>query len=641
MVLNFGDYKRILHRINPDGTDDNREIDATKDPQLQEKYQYDEEYFNRLVDNREFDKAVNYASQFMPKDNESRLNLEMTLNKIKNQGHIITEQYSRIEKDTDRDMVEFYDSVFKPNGLAYLSKNDYANNFSSLKDALFTVIQPNNSIIENFDSSTPTRNTKETNARYASIEFQPKKRSGIFGWDWTVADNTFYDIDSFYEQTGYNKNYLEQHGVRVSPKDGRTTLLFDKDNPLTNEIIYNYYKFMQRSDPRFFRPESLAMSNIHPKFRLVDGDNIDDESTLTYYQDNPEYIRRFAETINDAKSKKDALIASFGEKEFEFTSIIAPYSNDALRELQEEYHNSNGAMSYSEFNKRWKELGGDALLDLLAQSGTADQEMYSNYNNKEWTDETIEPLEQIDKSKVIQLIGANKDRVSEASMFLNGKFGTLITINGIAKPSKELNLKNDAEGELQDNRLQVFFPGIGQERAQAAIQRNTSTRAAQELNDMTNWEYTYELEDGSELMFAGKNQDGSSRFIHKDSKNNVVEEVDKTKAHMLLNESMIIESATRNLKYNYMNVNGKVIDTDGYETAARMTALQAAEELYPGLAIVDFDGNQYSFRDPAAIEAIFNHDIDENNIQYEMYAKLQEIYKVYDKVMRALYNYKY
>ena len=445
MILNFGDYKRIVYN------DDDKEYDATKDQQLFDKYKYNADYFHKLINTRQFETAANYASYFMPKDNKARLQLETEINKIRNKGHIITEQYSRIDNDADRDMVEFYDSVFVPKALDYLPKNNYARQFSRLKENFFT-LNSNSKAVNTYQSA----DEESIRANHVSIEFQPKKREGIFGWDWIAKDNNAANIEEFYKFTGYNNNYLREHGVDVIEKDGRTTLLFSKNDAISNELLYQFNNF-RRGLSQY--DTGIGFNSVRPKIQLANGDRSNPES-MTYYDANIDNnLSLLWRAIEDAKDKKDNVLASFGEKELEFTSIISNYTNDAIRELQDAYHNSNGQMSYSEFNKLYKQLGGDAFLDLLAQSGTADQEMYSNYNNKEWTDQTIEPLEQIDKSAVIQLIGANKDRVSQAAMFMNGQYGTLVTINGIAKPNKDLSLENDAEGELQDNRLQVFFPG--------------------------------------------------------------------------------------------------------------------------------------------------------------------------------------
>ena len=616
MRIKYNNYTYFVD----DGT--NREIDATKAIGDYSKYEYDEERFNSLVDNRRFDEAIEYASRYMPNDVDKQEDYLLGLDMLKKEGYRSAAIYSRINNKQHEDMVAFYDNVFKAGGTNSITGNTYIDKFRQLKANLSRGTDQ----VGSFASG-----ATNYNADTFSIEFQPTKKTGLFGIDWLNPDNTKNNIESFYEATGYNDTYLREHGITVSRHDGKTELIFGKDADMSNQLLYDIVEFQRNTkDRRFFRP----IGNTEPKLKLLQADPNDSSKYKELASHNSyEYLYDFWKHIDDAKGIKDSIENSF-EKELVYSSIIAPYDNDALRQLRAVYRASNGQMSYSEFNRQYKELGGDAILDLLAQSGTADQEIWSNYNNEEWTDETIEQLEQRDKSKVIQLIGANKDRIDEASMFMNGMYGTLITIHGIAKNKDKLGLGNDADAELQDNRLQVFFPGIGQERAQEAIQKNTSTRAAQELNDMTNYEYNYPLYDGSELMYAGRDVNGDPRFIHK-TKNKEIEDLNKEDAYKLMNESMILETSTRSLKFAFMNRNGDFVAEDLYDNKAKQIALKGADELFPGIPIADFNGRVYDLRNPADIEDIFNHKIDEDNIHFDVYKKLSKIYYLYDRIMAA------
>lgn len=614
MKIKYNNYTYFVDDGN------NKEVDATKSVGDFSKYEYDEDHFNYLVDNRRFDEAVAYASKYMPNDVEEQEDYLLGLDMLKKEGYRSKAVYSKISGTPAEDMVAFYDNVFKPGGTNNITGNKYIDKFREIKANLSKWTNQIGSL---------ATGAKNNDADTFSIEFQPTKKT-LFGIDWLNPDNR-ETIENFYEATGYNAAYLREHGVTVSPHDGKTELIFDKNSPMSNQLLYDIVEFQRSNrDGRLFKP----IGNTEPQIKLLqkDANNPAKYNEITK-QNSYEYLYDFWKHIHDAKDAKDAVENSF-EKELVYSSIISPYSNDAIRELQAIKRAAGDQMSTAEFNRRYKELGGDAILDLLAQSGTADQEIWSNYNNKEWTDETIEPLEQIDKSKVIQLIGANRDRIDEAGMFMNGMYGTLITIHGIAKNKDKLGLDNDAEAELQDNRLQIFFPGIGQERAQEAIQKNTSTRAAQELNDMTNYEYDYQLYDGSELMYAGRDSNNDPRFIHK-TINKEIEDINKEDAYKLMNESMILETSTRSLKFAFMNKKGDFVAEDLYDNKAKQIALKGADELFPGIPIVDFNGRIYDLRNPKDVEDIFNHKIDEDNIHFDVYNKLQKIYYLYDRIMAA------
>lgn len=610
---------------NPGG-----EYDATQDPNSWKQYEYDPDHYERLLANRQYDEAIAYASKYIPNDIERRRELEDELNIIKNEGHKMTELYSRVDNDLDLKKLDFINNLYVDGGLDKLYNNSVVQAYRDQMSLLGSEVDPSFAPDMFDDVSNLTPDAITNKAKKLSITFEPEKWS-FLGVDKLARDNRF-NIDNFYKDSGLSEARLKAMGVTVIHKDGRTTLEFDKNHPLAPTILYNLPETINVGNGN----EQSIMPNTYPTVRSYDdkGHELDGSNTVR------KGIIQIKQMIDDANKVKDNLIGA-SEKEFEYTSIISEYSDDAIRALQEAYHASNGAMSTAEFNRQYKLLGGDKILDEIDQMGTADIRMYSNAYNKSWTDEIIVPMDQKQKSALVQLIGANRPNIRKAAMEMNGELGTLITIVGEVKQANKLGLGYKPEEALENNRIQIFLPGIGQEQAQKAIQRNTTTRAAKELNDMENWQYSYKLEDGSKLIYAGKNDVGESEFIHQTSS---VREpnptlLSKAEAHRLLNKSMIVEDVSRNLKYEFMNKDGVLVDTKGYETAARYAALQAADEMYPGLVIRDFSGRIYDPRNPKDLDAIFGEDINENNVQYEVYKKLQEIYDVYNKIMRGISNY--
>ena len=98
---------------------------------------------------------------------------------------------------------------------------------------------------------------------------------------------------------------------------------------------------------------------------------------------------------------------------------------------------------------------------------------------------------------------------------------------------------------------------------------------------------------------------------------------------------MILETSTRSLKFAFMNKKGDFVAEDLYDNKAKQIALKGADELFPGIPIVDFNGRIYDLQNPKDVEDIFNHKIDEDNIHFDVYNKLQKIYYLYDRIMAA------
>ena len=184
---------------------------------------------------------------------------------------------------------------------------------------------------------------------------------------------------------------------------------------------------------------------------------------------------------------------------------------------------------------------------------------------------------------------------------------------------------DDDRNEVKRRRRQVFIPGFMSELAQEKINRNTSSRAVQEINSMQDYGYSFKTTDGQEIYSS---MDG--RFWCNG------QEIDKNEATTAINKSMIIEDAVNNLKYQFINKEGTMYNEVGYENMARAIAVKAANELHP----------EVSFGDSVTIKDIFNKkgagatvaDKYASKMQYQLYYKYQDVFDIYDKIMAAIIN---
>lgn len=592
--------------------DDANEYDGTKDLTLAKKYEYSPDHFNELLRNRQFDDAIAYASKYVPNNPKDRRDFEEQLNVIKNQGRKITALYSRLDKERELPLVEFYDNVFTDGGLEKLTNNNYADSFIYAKQFLgskysgernpFTVIPE-----------------MEDEATGLQIRFQPKTQS-LFGIDKLNRDNYDFNIDKFYEVSGLSEGELIGNGISVIHKDGETILQFRKDNALANSIIYNVGELVDKGTNfvnSIFGRRPMHMPVIEGTKEL----NGETQIVSTATQRDLEAIRNL---VNNAKNEKNKAMEVNNLMEKDYSGFQAGYVSDELEQLRA-YAEANPDMSESEFNKEWTRLGGDRILTAVKTFGGR-QAVYSNLGADAEGDRTMIKKEGKDKNDVIDAISrAKKTDLSFTFGCVNGIVGTVVTING----------KDRTASTPATPRVQVFLPGFMSKEAQAAIQRNSLTRAAKELNDMQDWGHTYDCEDGTELVYTGTDMNGNGQFMDIKTK----ARYNKDEAAKILNKDMSIRDAKRQLKFEHMNVNGELIDIQGYDRAAKYWALQLAEELDPGLPIYDFTGKVYDFTKQEDIDSVFDHKIDENNMQFDSYYKLQNIYDIYNKIMEAISNY--
>ena len=335
-------------------------------------------------------------------------------------------------------------------------------------------------------------------------------------------------------------------------------------------------------------------------------------------------LREFRSFIQDARNTKEKYFEDFDLTYKDYSSTVGPMISDELSSLKAMLN--SGQINETQYNQQAKAIAPH-IFSAINTLGSGNYEMYTNNFNEEPTDETLVPVENKDRADLANLISsyAPKD-IDVSAMVSNGKIGALITLEGTG--NETASDKNDGR------RIQIFVPGLLQEEAQAKINRNTSTRAIQELNSMIDWGYSYKLRDGSEIGVNDRGQFTKNKEV-----------INKQSAIQEINKDMIMEDALSNLKFQYMNADGNITDNLKYEEMARLLSMNAAADIYgdvklnvnpqtADVTLSDKFGNIYTPDD------IFNRNIDRDKIQYEIYYRLNEIYSMYNELMDELNFYK-
>ena len=235
MKIGFGNYTYF----DPNA-DDKKTYKTATDTQKQQ-YAFNQEKFNQLIANRQYNDAADYAAQYHFSDPKIQREHENDIINLRRNGRILGAIYSRIEDPDALAQIEFYDKVFVDGGLNQLTKNKYVDEFIEYKKRLGSLVE--------YDNAGNAITTKE--ATRLAITFQPKQRT-FLGFDILAKDNP-NNIDDFYERSGLTEQQLKTAGVTVSHKDGRTTLDFPKSNKLANQIIFNLPNDIYRQgDPSLY-----------------------------------------------------------------------------------------------------------------------------------------------------------------------------------------------------------------------------------------------------------------------------------------------------------------------------------------------------------------------------------------------------
>ena len=591
MKVNFGNYTYF------DGKADGIIYQGTPGATATGQFAFDENKFNQLISNRQYNDAADYAAQFHFNDPETQKAHENDIINLRRNGRVLGAIYGRVKDPTDLAKITFADNVFIDGGLERSGNNDLNTAFENIKSKIGSTVDENGNVVN--EAST------------LEIIFEPKKNK-LLGIDWLMPDND-NNIENFYKNSGLNVNTLRDNGVQVINKDGRTILRFDKSNPLANKILYKTPVVLNTTfgdlDRRILANKPTKIIGYNKKGEVT-GETDD--------------LREFDSFIKDAINTKEKYFEDFDLTYKDYSSSIGPMISDELSSLKAMLN--SGQIDETQYNRQAKAIAPH-IFSAINTLGSSNYEMYTNYLNEKPTDETLVPVENKDRATLANLISsyAPKD-IDVSAMVSNGKIGTLITLEGTG---------NETESDKNDGRrIQIFVPGLLQEEAQAKINRNTSTRSVQELNSMIDWGYSYKLRNGSEIGVNNKGQ------FTKDN-----EVIDKQSAIQEINKDMIIEESLANLKFQYMNSDGNITDKLKYEEMAKLLAMNTVSDVYGDIKLnIDYNNSKVALSDKFGNiynpDDIFNRKINENETQYEVYDRLNEIYSIYNELMNELNFYK-
>ena len=592
---------------NPN-SDDNKVYDInyrdnkTKYADWFNKYTFNKTHFNQLVSNRQYQDAADYASKFHFDDPATQRAHENDILNLRREGRKIAAVYGRIDDVDKLNKISFLDHVFVDGGLEQILDNPYAERFATFKQHLGSTHKKN---------GVRYSNKIDEEATAISFTFAPQKQT-FLGIDWLAKDNNSRSVEAFYANSGLNEAALKSAGVEVIHKDGFTTIKFDKSNALANKIIYNALPGTSKGDSGGGSDYNIILKGYNS-----DGKEIGDISSWRSQSWN-----EMRNIISDAEDAKTEAFSALDMATKDYSSTVGPALDDNLEILNQML--ASGQITQQEYNQQRKTVG--SIMDQAIRSlGSGNYEMFSNAYNKKATDETLISLDSKQRSEIIQSISAaNPKNLHFNAMVSNGQIGTLVTIDADEVSDKNIS-DNDDRNEVKRRRRQVFIPGFMSEIAQEKINRNTSTRAIQEINSMQDYGYAFKTSDGQEIYSS---MDGK---FYIDG-----QEISKDDATKAINKTMIIEDATANLKYQFTNNSGEMYDVEGYEEMARKIAVKAANELNPNI----------SFGDNVTVEDIFNKkgagptvsDEYASTMQYELYNKYQDVFDIYDRIMAAIIN---
>lgn len=559
-----------------------------------DKLQFNDNKFQTYIDNHQYLDAADYANQFVFKDPTKQRAHENDVENLRREGRKLQAIYSRITNDEDKQAIEFYDAIFNDGAIERLQENNSRN--QKVNTYLDTFIEYKKQL-----GGVPGKEE----ATSLEIEFKPATRK-FLGADWLAPDNS-NTIEALYDNMETSEQELKEQGVEIYHKDGNTYVKFEKSHPLANKIIYNIPNkgVIDFHDLEFDLSSTPVIRGYNVQNKLINRN--------LYYESN-NALYNYQQIIKDAKLIKSQHFKGLNNEIKNYSSTIGPALFDDLVVLQEKA--INGEIKESAFDSQYETQFG--YINTAIKSLVSANQMYANWDGTDKTTESLTLLDNATKANIINYISsASKQHMHLNSMVVNGKIGTLITID--AKANTKATSFKDA---TTLPRLQVFIPNFMQEQVQAKINGNAQVKAHQELNSMIDYQYPYKtMSSGTLEFYQGKfYQNG--------------EAIDKSKALHYLAKDAVQQHLSSQLKYAYLNSSNKIINKEGYKRKARELAISEINKLYPNTYLVNPEGNFYTIGD------IFSRTININDLTSEQKDKYNDILETYNIIMDALKYYK-
>lgn len=585
--------KRILYNNGQSTSLSNEENNVLN------SFQYNEKEFNSYIRKHEYEKAANYLSKFRFNDVETQAEHENDIENLRKEGRKLNGLYGHVNEN-DLDAVDFSFSVFEDGGLDVLpDENTYKQKFEYFKNRI-----------------------GGANATTLKVEFLPTKRQ-LFGINSVVFDalaRDKNDVEEFYKKSGLSEEILRANGITIDEENGRPIMIFDKSNKLANTILYNL-PYNRTTKEGYI--EGLS-SGIWITGYDGNGNEIKNQDERYIGATNNNNLFLMQQLVDSSNKTVQNYKELAGNAIKEYSSVVGDFIAPELEQLKRQL--ANKQITPSEFNTLYK-TKFDWVYNKLQNIGSGAYKMYFNGDKNDVLIEADDKQRQ----EIIKLLSSGDD-LTLNSMVCDGEIGTLIEIGATRIADKDIKDNTSLEDMTKGKRWQIFIPGLFTEEAQKQINRNTITRAAQEVNSMQQWGFEYKTVDGISIT-----PNGIDGYIYKKG-NNVRTNLSELEAKHIISKDMAILDGQK-IKYQYINNNDELVNFNTYNEILKRYSLNVVNELYPYIDLIDIYGNVID------LDTAFNNmsfagtevnDTFSRNINSQVRNKLNELYSVYNNILKSV-----
>lgn len=534
---------------------------------------FDINSYNQYINNNDYIGAASYLRGFVWKDKAKQQTIDNSIRTFEHEGRIRKAIYDR-GNDLQKKALSFYNSINSGGNLP--NEQDNKGNYTNPYTQRYV------KAINDFGGKGTTN---------ILVKFNPRveKRYGIFGWDWTAADEDMGEdgYTLFSKTIGMDEKALRNAGVNITrDRDGNVIMDIAKNNKLTPKIMQALYhttsnyssvnpnmpkeKDGDSSAIKRFYIEGYNSGNSSSKTNAI-ASLQDADSTFEKWVGNQTWtgakLTDITKVLNDAKEKQDEVVKSF-KKSVTTQSIVANYlgqddlmaknSNNPtiIKSVKDGYDMRLMGTSFDSMNVYSNvELNDDGKVDDVSDDST--------------TLKTVSSVKQ--RTALHSLITGQINNVSYSAAMVGDKVGTMITV-----PEKR-----DDKGNLVTPMKQVFVENLFRSEAEDSFNNDTALRAQREYATMQKYEYDYDVADynakGRKARIYGADDTGAWYDNGVDNPYRI----DKNEAMRLINKQFIINDGATNLQRSFTNPDGSPRNNTLFMQQLDNYTKQAVSELEP------------------------------------------------------------
>lgn len=527
-------------------------IDYSKgyDPKIEDRFRNENNYLG----------LADYLSKFRMDDLQKQREYEREISQLRRYGR----QYNAIHghaSDEQSNSISFLEAFNNGDVDALDNNNPVKEQYNNAISALGKTVNYTGLFGEYSEGGAQTGKEE---AATISVKFNNKHVSYSlwgFGPDVLSKDVDENQFDKFAKETGYNqgeiRNLLGDNAI-TRDKDGKVIVNIPKSNPVAIKFL----------------TEVRAWCNEN-------GRNTDDVSYTSYGADNNlinsdsvvigHQIQNLSNLLSEVGKNKDDVINRIGGEAQTNSTTILPYMNE--RQMQLKQLVNAGAIDDSKYTAMMK-ADNEIYENLLLGTAFSQLDIYTDMDNK-GGDETLYQMDNnIRRGELKDYIRSaiDENRVSWRAAISGGKYGTYLVVT----PKRD---KGNIDFDDEDARrgATIFIPGLFTKSIQNAFDASTQGKTVAEFNSMQQYGYEYTLQNGDVLSSVGNT---TAKLFDKNLGGYRI--ISREQAQDLLHQSITVEDASMAIRNRMFNLDGTLRQGYNYENAAKVIAVEAANESYPG-----------------------------------------------------------